>query len=344
MNTDRSQTTAARRAFTLIELMVVIAIIGLLVAVLLPTFDAVRNNAKKATVTAQFQAIDQGLNLFQNEKALGGSLPPSGSDKRDSPGDFQIIGNPRLEGGGNEEVRIAGAHLLYHALVGADQLGPPGFRDLDRDGQWWNDTTNKVGNPGGLYEMDPITGQVVQTRYGSGGFVEDKMKERAKSLADLEGNGIALNLASTPDLAVDELMFVDAWDMPILYYRANSYNVRMTTNRSNVAGIFRQEDNGAITGTENGIVASAGVDFGAGQVSGRYHAIALAESPDPIVTVEDIQTLPDYDDSFARFILNGSVTTRPTPVRKESFLLISAGPDGRYGTEDDMTNWTRKTE
>ena len=35
---------------------------------------------------------------------------------------------------------VSGAHLLYQALVGADGLGTPGFKDIDRDGTWWDDT------------------------------------------------------------------------------------------------------------------------------------------------------------------------------------------------------------
>ena len=346
MNIHRTVTPAAKRAFTLIELMVVIAIIGLLVAILLPTFDSVRNKARQAKVVAQFQAIDQGLNLFQNESALGGSLPPSSGDQRGTAGDFQVIKNPRKVRGGNggkDDIRVAGAHLLAHALLGADQLGPPGFRDLNHDGRWWNDTSD---DEGGLYEIDKTTGQVKQTRYGTGGFVDDKMKDQAKSLTDLENKGIVLNLAgATTDLATDELMFVDAWDMPILYYRANGYNVRMTTDKTNKkAGVYRQEDNGVITGTDGGIVNADGVDFGAGKINDHYHAIAVAESPEPVVKVDFIQSDPSYDDTFARFILDGSIATRPTPVRKDSFLLISAGPDARYGTEDDMTNWTRESK
>jgi len=51
-----------------------------------------------------------------------------------------------------------------------------------------------------------------------------------------------------------------------------------------------------------------------------------------------------YDHSFLRFILDASVKARATPVQKDSYLLISAGPDARYGTDDDVLNWTRKTD
>ena len=114
----------------------------------------------------------------------------------------------------------------------------------------------------------------------------------------------------------------------------------MTGNAEN-SGIYWQEDNGIITGTEGGITDHAGLDFGSGRINGRYHAIAVATSPDPITPIATVLTDDPYVDSFARFILDPSVMARRAPVRKDSYLLISAGPDGRYGTDDDVTNWTK---
>ena len=51
-----------------------------------------------------------------------------------------------------------------------------------------------------------------------------------------------------------------------------------------------------------------------------------------------------FHHTFADFILDGKVAARPTPVNKDGYLLISAGADGVYGSEDDITNWTRAVE
>ena len=91
-------------------------------------------------------------------------------------------------------------------------------------------------------------------------------------------------------------------------------------------------------------LAIGGLDFGAGKTKGRYHALYMNKSPLATEDPNNILTDPNYDDSFARFILDISVPARPTPVRKDSYLLISAGPDSRYGTDDDATNWTRKAD
>jgi len=43
----------------------------------------------------------------------------------------------------------------------------------------------------------------------------------------------------------------------------------------------------------------------------------------------------DYDHS----IKDPQITGRDWPYRPDSYLLISAGPDGEYGTIDDITNF-----
>jgi hypothetical protein len=108
-------------------------------------------------------------------------------------------------------------------------------------------------------------------------------------------------------------------------------------------GIYRQEDNGLITGSRNGKGTWKGLDFGAGKETTDYHVIANAESPDATVPVKDILENPEWENTFAKFILDRKSKARPTPVQKDSYLLISAGPDSRYGTADDITNWTRET-
>lgn len=330
------------RAFTLIELLVVVAIIGLLVSILLPSFNAVRTNAKITLTKAQFSSLATGLNLFRGEQSLGGSLPPSGSD---NPDDFMLIANPQKFTGGNganDPVRIAGAHLLFQAMVGADLLGTPGFRDLDRDGEWWNDTHN---DKEGIYEIDLTTGKEKAVRYGGGGYVDDKMRSSAKSLGDLEADGSIESLSDVSDAATDELMFIDPWGGPILYYRANPSLVQMISDPGRgTSGIYRQQDNAIITGSTEGTPTFVGFDFGPGKVNGQYHAIANSEAPVPGVETErDVgDDSTQYEDSFARFIIDHLARARPTPVRKDSYLMISAGPDNRYGTDDDVTNWDRK--
>ncbi len=347
---NRKATTLRRDAFTLVEMMVVVAIIALLLAALLPAFSAVRSQAKYAQASAQFKALDTGINAFRAEAALGGSLPPSSSDDP-TPGNRQKIANPQDPPGTPAIVRVAGAHLLVQAMIGADGLGTPGFRDVSSpaNGKWSDDTHRRPGAaPGtsGIYAIDPATGKEKFPRYGGAGYVDEKMKERAESLQDLINEGKVLNPPTSADIAVNERMFMDPWDHPILYYKANPTALRMT-GASDKPGIYWQEDNAIITGSAEGLLGEVkGLDFGAStDEHGQQHWIHGAKSPDPSVTVVDVASQgDDYKHTFARFILDGSVKARPTPVQKDSYLLISAGPDAIYGSDDDVLNWTRKTD
>jgi len=44
---------------------------------------------------------------------------------------------------------------------------------------------------------------------------------------------------------------------------------------------------------------------------------------------------------FYKLIQNEDVITIPTPYKKEEYILISAGYDGRYGTRDDVFNFKK---
>src|SRR5262249_2061548 len=130
--------------------------------------------------------------------------------------------------------------------------------------------------------------------------------------------------------AKNQAVFVDAWDHPILYYKASPSSLLMISDASKrTPGIYWQEDNSIITGSDSSIASGdRGLDFGPGAINGGYHEIRLSIAPPATETVQNVtSTGATYEHSFARFILDPTVKTRPTPVQKDSYLMISAGPD-----------------
>lgn len=64
------------RAFTLVELLAVLAIIGVLAAILIPVVGKVRQSARLTQSTANIKAIGQAVNLYAADNR--GKLPPLG--------------------------------------------------------------------------------------------------------------------------------------------------------------------------------------------------------------------------------------------------------------------------
>jgi prepilin-type N-terminal cleavage/methylation domain-containing protein len=71
-----------RRAFTLIELMVVIAIIGILAALLLPTSSAAKAKAQRTVCINNLRQINQGVRMYSDDS--NDTAPPTGTNAPES--------------------------------------------------------------------------------------------------------------------------------------------------------------------------------------------------------------------------------------------------------------------
>ena len=82
------------KAFTLVELLVVVAIIGILVAILLPALNTVRESARGNTCTANLKNIALAMQMYESNRR---SLPPSRNG--DGGWSAQAVITPFLEQG-----------------------------------------------------------------------------------------------------------------------------------------------------------------------------------------------------------------------------------------------------
>lgn len=337
-------------AFTLIELLVVVGIIALLISIAVPSFNKIREQAKKTATAATISAVSLGLESFRTDSKLGEQYPPSVHVTPTNPHDDST------------NKIVDGANLIVWALAGADLLGTPGFKNVDPTnsdpfGGWLQDIGNTTTNggsgtaPSALYAVNNVSGTPAYTRYGP--FVDLSKVKLTKQTAPLTAS---FDLPDNSTSKLNSLAFLDNFDIPILYYKANVGVPNMVDSGGSLGtggnassyltsggaasqyiptGIYNLLDNATITGdASNG---SLGIDFGAG--GNHFQPTPASNKLGDVTHANYIAgTLPPKG-SFGYTVWNQNVTATPKPHREDSFILLSAGPDGLFGTGDDIGNF-----
>lgn len=298
-----------RSGLTVIEILVVVGIIALLVGLLLPAVHTVQKMAKDTKQKAQLTAIELGLAAFKNDY---GDFPPSNWwDPSTS-----VSGMAR---------DYCGAQKLAEALLGWDLLGFHPESVWRSDGLDANRTVNSV------YWEKEVDDNALKKRKG-------RYIDLENANAFMLGGGIdALFPGAVDPLAPRTYVLCDVYPVnerkvrlsdgkivspgtPILYYRANPANLRHdppSLDRTS-ACIYDARDN--------------------------IPLVNLGRLADATKTVRDSHWfLADFKapgfDYFYEHIRDRRVTARNWPYRPDSYLLISAGSDGIYGTDDDIRNF-----
>jgi len=303
-----------KRAFSIVELLTVMSIITILISLLVPGLNRVRRYARRVRQKAQFHSIEVGLDMFYTEME---EYPESSFE--DSEGES-----------------YCGAMKLAEAMMGQDLLG------FHPDSVFGHDGYDAEGPANGK-DLYPEKNQPTVDEYN------ENLRSRMEAGLQLENaNAYRIgNIYDSPYTPFDgeELLLCDVYTknkhqgftansniyigtgkkigMPILYYRAHESR---TIHDPNDAGgdpdrcIYDYRDNDELV--QLGMPWN---EFG--------HPICSVASP----KTEDAAT--PSEDEFYKKIRNKNIVEPERPYKSDSYILISAGFDGQYGTRDDVFNF-----
>jgi type II secretory pathway pseudopilin PulG len=321
-----------RSGFTIIELLTVMSIIIILMSLLLPGLNALRRYATEVKQRNQLRGIEGALEFYNAEWQ---SYP-----------DSSALDHSILSGG----IPYCGAMKLCEALIGQDMLG---FHPKSRFYQ--AGTVDGVAATGVLEAGVGVTYNDLYP-YRNEPLIADNVKllsrkERKNLYLTLEGSNATRmgDLYVTTDAQTKALAtFGTNWEtltvlcdvygistnkttgkaigMPILYYKADvskhshdgsAAAIELMHSQLLHDNIYNFMDNDDLV--QLGLPAQALVNHPM-----KY----LPVSPDegPII--------------FYKKTLNESLLT-PAPYRADSYILLSAGYDGLYGTKDDIYNFMK---
>ena len=251
-------TMRTRSAFTLVELLTVIAIISLLIGILLPSLSSARDQAKNTKTKAFLKAVETGCELFKNENEgefnQSNGYPPSAGYLPNTFGPSSNAAREDVHTAPTPSYVMYGANWLPRMLLGKDRQGfvrrrdvPEAFKNVPEE--WYEPLPSAPG----LTLNEPMQ------RVGP--YINP---DSVKLVKTFEVNGIAPTTGEIDQNEADVML--DVFERPILYYVANPF---VAARRGQIAShddrqraIYNFKDNEGFTGDAYG--GEAGYDFGGG--------------------------------------------------------------------------------
>jgi prepilin-type N-terminal cleavage/methylation domain-containing protein/prepilin-type processing-associated H-X9-DG protein len=288
----RSRGSRWRPAFTLIELLTVIAVIGVLVALLLPAVQAAREAARRVNCVNHQRQVGLAVHLYENVK---GRLPP-GRVGCDDTGDKMVIaacppGLPAVEKTGASGFILLLPFLEEPSLYQQLDIEHGGLWNRNVDNLYWYQDPDKykgIKQSVKVFICPSEGAAALSTVYypvtaatSSYAFVQGtKGPDSPLHIAKYENDGIFLYVVTrqlrqirdglSATLMVGEVLLSDTWESSNTwsYALVHADSLRTTRNPLNTPpgrGIILQRQNGAFAsnhpGGANFCLADGHVDF-----------------------------------------------------------------------------------
>ena len=300
--THMHQPAARRlRAFTLVELLVVIGIIALLVGILLPALAAVNVAAKNTRTTSTLTEFSKACDLFQQEH---GFYPGVFSEEElaDWGG-----GIPPLSGTENALLHLMGGYLS------------------PTDPNYASTSGVVIQHPGTGKEIKVVdkNNDGVADGLGDGPIINGK---RFSSYYAPAGDALAVTRGQAGPVAIDIPDVLDAWGQPIIYVRRARGIGPLVDAPGNPAQFYSESMTPYTESTNLG-------ELNQPQHSGNSGEYSLLS--------ENALNAGDVDINLATLITNMAFfdpNNRLAGTAKGSYALISAGEDGVYFNRNEDVN------
>ena len=322
MSATKKQVHNGLKGFTLIELLVVIAIIVMLIGILVPGMQAFKRTADNLKQKSRFHAMEIGLELYQKDFR---TYPESKMLLETSTSDF-----------------VCGAHHLAEALFGRDLKG------FDYKTDWYAPNENKA-----IYSDEEMGSSEEEIKACNmrrkepyvdfkdvGVFsLGEGADDGEKLYSETETGILYAGTEDFPSPVISDVFYKKTIKIenietaqqqtfrvgtPVLYYKADTSKKVFRATEDNPATTTIDE-----TDPKNWI-------YNYWDNAAMFFNLPVHNKPDKIhVYADPTNGFKDFNED----ITNQKVGQYAKPYNARSFLLISAGRDGIYGTNDDVTNF-----